>query len=59
MTEEQQNRLDVALAWRDKGAVSIQFDAGSVQSVVIWAKFHSEVTRSATLAESAQLESDK
>lgn len=44
MNQEQQKRLDIALAWRDKGAASIQFDAGSAtEHRVTSVQFHSEV----------------
>jgi len=46
MTKEQQDRLDVALAWRNQGAVSIQFNTDS-DVVVTSVQFHSDVTQRA------------
>ncbi len=41
MDQEQQKRLDIALAWRDKGAVSIQFDSNANDHRVTSVQFHS------------------
>ena len=43
MNQDQQKRLDIALVWRDKGAVSVQFDSSNANEHLVTAvQFHSD-----------------